>query len=397
MKRYALIYVLLVAVALSACAESGPAHTQVWIDVPLDGVEVEAGTVPVQSHAASRDGIARVELWVNGVLYRSDENPTPGEPVIYVIQPWVPTAPGDYSLQVRAYSTAELASPADQVTVHVSGEATEVTETPTAEFITPTPTGTSTPATDTPTPTDTPVPPTGTQVPPTDTPVPPTDTPIPPTATFTPTPTPQPQIKFWADATTVAAGSCTTVRWETANVKAVFFNGQGLAGIGTHQTCPCSAETHTLDVLLPNEEHDIRTLTINVTGSCVTPTPTPTPTATPDAVPPPAPALQSPSDGWEAPCSTPSVTLEWQAVSDPSGVASYDVDVEYDNAGYWVDYRSLSSTSTSVVLAPAAPATSLCEGTNMRNFRWRVRARDGAGNPGSWSGWFYFKLFVVVY
>ncbi len=192
MKRFTLIYVLLLlAVVLSGCDEIGPASTQVWIDVPFDGAEVEAGTIPVQSHAASRDGIARVELWVNGALYRSDENPTPGEPVIYIVQPWTPTAPGDYTLEVRAYATDDTASDPESVTVHVVGEVAEVTETPTAEFLTPTtvPSITATvPPTDTPTipPTDTPtIPPTDTPTIPPDTPtIPPTDTPtIPPDTT----------------------------------------------------------------------------------------------------------------------------------------------------------------------------------------------------------------------
>ncbi|MFQ6100884.1 MAG: Ig-like domain-containing protein [Anaerolineae bacterium] len=205
MKRFTLLHILLLlAVVLSGCGEAGPARTQVWIDVPLNGAEVEAGTIPVQSHAASRNGIAHVELWVNGTLYRSDENPTPDEPVIFVIQPWIPTAPGDYTLEVRAYSTDDTASAPESVTVHVTGEVAEVTETPTAEFLTPTPvppTDTSIPPTDTPIPpTYTPVPPTYTPVPPTFTPVPPTFTPIPPTytpipPTFTPIPpSPTPTI-----------------------------------------------------------------------------------------------------------------------------------------------------------------------------------------------------------
>ncbi|MBU0703012.1 MAG: hypothetical protein KKC18_04020, partial [Chloroflexi bacterium] len=73
MKRFGSIYVLLLlVVALSGCDGAGPATTRIWIDVPFDGAEVEAGTIPVQSHAASRNGIARVELWVHGALYRSD-------------------------------------------------------------------------------------------------------------------------------------------------------------------------------------------------------------------------------------------------------------------------------------------------------------------------------------
>jgi len=375
MKRFGSICVLfLLALTLSGCDGAGPASTRVWIDVPFDGAELEAGTIPVQSHAASREGIARVELWVNGALYRSDENPTPDEPVIYVVQPWVPTAPGDYTLEVRAYSTDDTASDPASVTVRVTGEVVDVTETPTAEFLTPT----SAPSTDTPTP------PTDTPIPPTDTPIPPPHTPIPPTGT------PQPQISFWVDNATLQAGSCTTVHWETANVKAVYFDGQGVVGTGTYQTCPCSSETHTLDVLLLNNEHDIRTVDIAVTGSCVTPSPTP------DTVPPPAPALQSPEDGWEGDCAIDQVDLTWRAVSDPSGVTAYKVGVEYDNAGYWVLYGTLGSTTTSAALQPVPPDTSFCPRASYRHFRWRVRAIDGAGNQGNWSDWFYFSLYVRV-
>nr|HID13623.1 sigma-70 family RNA polymerase sigma factor [Anaerolineae bacterium] len=85
---------------------------------------------------------------------------------------------------------------------------------------------------------------------PTPTPLAPTATPRPWTATPTPPPTPAPHIAFWADATTVQAGTCTTVRWETEHVQAVFFNGQGVPGLGFHQTCPCVTESHILDVLL---------------------------------------------------------------------------------------------------------------------------------------------------
>jgi hypothetical protein len=128
------------------------------------------------------------------------------------------------------------------------------TNTPTA-----TPTGTPTPTT---TPTSTPTPtatPTGT---PTSTATP-TNTPTP---SITPSPTPS--ISFWADPNPVQAGFCTTVHWETANVQAVFFDGRGVAGVDTHKTCPCNPENHTLDVLLRDDTHDIRTLTVNVTGSC---------------------------------------------------------------------------------------------------------------------------------
>jgi hypothetical protein len=191
MKQLRLICGLLLlfvsAAVLSGCDEVGLGGTQVWIDVPLDGVELEAGVIPVQSHAASRSGIASVELRVNGVLHRTDASPTPDEPVIYVVQPWVVTGPGEYRLEVVAVANDESTSAPDSVTVHVTGEiATPVSETPTAEFFTPTPTPTP-PPTDTPTATPIPPTPAPTSVP---TPVP---TPV-PTSVPTPVPTPVPTL-----------------------------------------------------------------------------------------------------------------------------------------------------------------------------------------------------------
>jgi len=355
---------------LSGCDGAGPASTRVWIDVPFDGAELEAGTIPVQSHAASREGIARVELWVNGALYRSDENPTPDEPVIYVVQPWVPTAPGNYTLEVRAYATDDTASDPASVTVRVTGEVVDVTETPTAEFLTPTSAS----------PIDTPIPPTDTPIPPTDTPIPPTDTPIPPTGT------PQPQISFWVDNATLQAGSCTTVHWETANVKAVYFDGQGVVGTSTYQTCPCSSETHTLDVLLLNNEHDIRTVEIAVTGSCVTPTPT----NPPDTAGPTISNIAASSDIilWPSGC-TPNEVSVSASVIDPSGVSAVKltyrvVDAGGRREGTWQSLP-MSQTATAIYAATIGGAElqlSLDPPTSGVNtvLEYYVQARDTYSN-----------------
>jgi len=364
-----LLPLLLLTPLLSGCDGGGLGRTQVWIDIPLDGTEIEAGTVPVQSHAASREGIARVELWVNGELYRSDDNPSPDEPVIYVIQPWIPTGPGEYHLEVRAYATDGTASEPAGVTVTVVGEAAEATMTPTAEFATPTPPPEPTePSTPTPA-TLTPTPPLPTITP----------TPLPPTPPFTPTP--EPYIAFWADADTVQAGSCTTIHWETSNVQAVFFDDQGVPGVGTHQTCPCSPETHTLDVLLQDGSHDVRTLTINVTGSCVTPTPTPDLTAPP--VPEPLePGNPDPDDVEGVNCP---VTLRWSAVSDPSGVV-YRVALETNSTGYWTPVNTWYPVhDTQLEVSGSYCQTGLI-------YRWRVQAEDGAGNQSGWSRWLHYGI-----
>jgi RNA polymerase sigma-70 factor (ECF subfamily) len=199
----------------------------------------------------------------------------------------------------------------------------------------------------------------------------------PPTLTPTPTPTPSPYIEFQADATTIPAGTCTTVRWKTAHVQAVYFNGNGVPGVGFHQTCPCKDETHTLDVLLPNGSHDVRQITIRVTGSCVSPTP--------DLQGPPAPTSLTPSGGTVFSCRT-IVTLSWKAVKDPAGVTGYHVRLERQvgRAGWeLVDtWGPIGGAQTNVTVSCGL------------GYRWAVRAEDGLGNLGPWSTWATFGIGI---
>jgi RNA polymerase sigma-70 factor (ECF subfamily) len=260
---------------------------------------------------------------------------------------------------------------------------------PTRPALLPTDTSTAIPPTPTstarPTHTPTEIPPTATPVVPMSTPTPvPTHTPSPiPTHTPTPTPpptlttTPAPFIEFTADANTVPAGTCTTVRWKTEHVQAVHFDGNSVLGEGSHQTCPCTDETHTLDVTLPDGSHDVREITIHVTGSCVSPTP--------DTQGPPAPTSLTPSDDVILPCRR-TVTLSWDAAKDPSGVAGYYIRLEKRVNKAWElvdEWGPLNGTETGV----PAPSCGL-------GYRWAVRARDGAGNWGPWSPWATFGIGV---
>ena len=99
----------------------------------------------------------------------------------------------------------------------------------------PTPTPTLTP-----TPTETPLPPTTTF-----TPQPPTATFTrpPPTATFTPQP---PFVNFTVDHVQVGLGQCTTLRWDSGNIQALFLDGQGVAGKGTRDVCPTGTTVYSL-------------------------------------------------------------------------------------------------------------------------------------------------------
>lgn len=90
--------------------------------------------------------------------------------------------------------------------------------------------------------------------------VPPTSTPIletptrvqltaSPTSALPPgSPTPV-DANFRADATTIAAGACTTLRWEAENAQTVFFDGQPTTVNGTTEVCPTTTRRYTLLVI----------------------------------------------------------------------------------------------------------------------------------------------------
>jgi hypothetical protein len=183
-------------------------------------------------------------------------------------------------------------------------------------------------------------------------------------------------INFWADDDTVAAGSCTTIHWETANVQAVFLDGQGTSGTGSLQTCPCTQETHTLEALLTDGSSQVRTVVINVTGSCASPTPPP------DTTPPPVPEPFVPADELEVSCRTTQV-LSWLPVDDPSGVHYY-VTLEYQVAtDQWQEVDQWGPLNDKQIEVDVDCGI---------YYRWRVRAQDGVGNTSAWSEWYHFSV-----
>jgi hypothetical protein len=162
------VVILLVAVAFGAYlytqrGEKVAEGPTVVINPPPSGSQVQVGQeVIVQATANDSRGVTRVELLVNGVLYHSDVSPNPQGQSPFIYQhSWQASAPGTYTLMVKAYNTAGGISQPATITVNVIGAATptpgEATATPTPGEPTATPTATSTPVPDTPTATWTPV------------------------------------------------------------------------------------------------------------------------------------------------------------------------------------------------------------------------------------------------
>jgi hypothetical protein len=237
--------------------------------------------------------------------------------------------------------------------------------------------GTPPPTTVTPTLTRTPIilPPPITLIVPSHTPTRTPTTPAPP-----PTCSGTPSIaSFYAYPTTIAAGQSSTLTWgAVTNADSVSIE-PGIGGVatpGSTTVTPNTTTTYTLTARCGNNTATRQAIVTVTSAPPITSTFTPTP----DTQGPPAPNQVSPSGTLS--CRS-SVTLDWNAVSDPSGIKTYYVKLERQvTPGNWQSAGGWTTSST------AQSASVQCGGI----YRWQVRAEDNAGNDGPWSGFMNFSI-----
>jgi hypothetical protein len=389
-RKYSLLTLLILVSLLASC--NLPASTggvSVWLDVPLDGLAFDAPQpIKIEGHASSANGISRIEIWINGALLTTINNPPMQGNLTTFNLEWTPPAEGEYTIQALAFSADGTASLPDSARVTfgastppppggcptpVGGGPTPVScdVTPTPLIACPSPVGGG------PTPVSCDVTPT----PPIACPSPVGGGPTPVSCGVTPPPPGGAVVQFWADPSTITAGACTTLRWHVENVSRVVFGGVDQPFDGSYRDCLCSNQRYTLTVIHLDGREERRSVDIAVTGSCVTPT-SPPPA---DTTPPPAPTLQVPANGLTLSCRG-SQSLVWLPVDDASGIAEYQVQVQrHAGDNNWQP-------------APGSPFSGIYDKQTTISvecgwyYRWRVRAVDGAGNVGPWSDWFEFAV-----
>lgn len=233
-----------------------------------------------------------------------------------------------------------------------------------------------------------------------------------PTATATPepgAPTPIPTLfaRFWADATNLDAGQCTTLRWQTDHAARIELNGEGVPGsYSEEQVCPCADQSYTLRVVGHDGTVEESTITLNIRGACTpvppgstaTPTRTPRPTRTPTPrptrtrpIPTTTPRLtQTPHDAQTAPTTTPSPTAHIHSPlampEIPTSMAAVSVlPSPTPNTAGFVPTRTPAPTGPGNVRdanarsgsAPGWPVIALLGGSGL----------IGAGGWGIWRAW----------
>jgi len=346
--------VLILTSLLAACGGQAVriGGTYVWIDVPLDGLVVPPGQpVQVEGHASHPDGIRRVELFINGQLQETLPDPEMTGNLASFAYQYTPPEPGDYTIQVVAYSAEDVASQPDSARIRV-GE-------PEEEALAPETTLTETP---------TAVP--GVTITPTE------------IITLTPTPPSAPEavVEFWAEPEEIKAGDCATIRWHVENVESVVYGGVSQPFDGSDLACLCETAYYPLVVTYLDRTTEKFTLEIKVAGSCPTEVPE-------DTTPPPVPVLSVPANGLDVGCKA-SQTLAWLPVEDPSGISGYKIRVQrHAGDNNWQDVSgSVFESATKSISVPVECGW---------YYRWRVRAIDGNGNQSEWSDWSQFAVLLT--
>jgi len=333
---YFLIALFLFTLVITGCDSVLPGGNYVWIDVPRDGhIYPELQPVIVEGHATGPEGITRIELYVDGDLWRGVDEPEMKDDLALFEIEWLPPDLGEYTLQAVAYGPGGEASQYDQTTISFGGETA-----------TPTPVISVTPVIS-----------------------------ITPTLTDTPTPLPPagPNVKFWADPETIDAGNCTDIHWQVENVQSVVFGGVEQPLEGVFQACLCKGETYTLTVTDLEGVVEKYRVNINVIGSCK------------DTQPPPAPVGSSPANGASLSCKS-SQGISWSAVSDESGISQYRLQVERHSGDN--NWKAVPGSVFTGITGTSKNVPVDCGWY----FRWRVLAVDGEGNKSPWSSWWKFVV-----
>lgn len=261
---------LCLSLVLASCAptalevvHSGP---RAWIGAPRDGSELSPGEVPVLCHAFAREGVAYVELLVNGAYAgRAANAEDPEATHLDAELSFQATRAGTYELQCRTTDQEGATGVSDLVTVVVGADVRLIIDATPALMASPTSTGPPAGASPTmgvpeETPTSTGIPSataTSTSMP--------TATPSSTPSSTATTPPPPRIVAFNVSRQQITGGECVTFNWRVEGYPTeIFFDGEGVTSPDSRDRCPEETTTYSLSATGPGGE-DSASLVVEVT------------------------------------------------------------------------------------------------------------------------------------
>lgn len=106
----------------SSSTESQVAAIEAGVDSPANGASLALEPVDISYHASSTDGVAAVELSINGEVVSSIATPGSDQKVVAMKYTWQPTVSGSHTIRVRAQSSAGNWSDYSVATVNIEGK-----------------------------------------------------------------------------------------------------------------------------------------------------------------------------------------------------------------------------------------------------------------------------------
>ena len=121
------VLTVVAALLLAGCAgATGAAGPQAWIDAPMNDSTHPLAPMEIVLHGADPDGVAMVELSVNGEVLSRRPPESTDLPLVTSRVAWDPRAPGEYTLTARAQNHAGVWSAQSSSRVTLAGPVARV-------------------------------------------------------------------------------------------------------------------------------------------------------------------------------------------------------------------------------------------------------------------------------
>jgi hypothetical protein len=337
MKRFHPLLLFFFVGLLTACAGAQGARASIWIEVPIQGLEFQLGDeVHVEGHVVNTSEVYGVELWANENMLDTIDVVDRGS-LLHFEHFWTPPQVGEYLITVVSLSEGESGSGEDTVTIRVTSEDEMAIHEPavTEEVDQPDPTVTVTEV-----------------------------------CTASVTATKNANCRFGPNMVFNVLGYL--LKDETAPIDGRLADNSWWLIPNPDRAGQCWIASTVVQAECVGDDIPI---------VAAPPTPTPEPV---DSTPPPVPSPAYPIGGQSIACMS-QVNLAWHPVSDDSGIAGHQVQMESGPA-----YSNVPGSPWNTGDGNKHQVDIQCGGF----YRWRVRAQDGEGNWSNFSSWAYFEVIL---
>ena len=183
-----------------------------------------------------------------------------------------------------------------------------------------------------------------------------------------------PQVSFWADQYSIAAGGCSTLHWDVEGAQAVYMDRNGVVGHGSQSVCPETTRAFVLRVVSACGELEY---------------PVEIKVVQPQALP--APLQISPPNGSVFDHVPRTTTLEWEDVPhDPYTDITYCVEIDCYHCCGWNTWCTDVGVTFYEVVCGLHKTWYTFDFVGAQPGRWRVWAVE-SGQEGAKSGWWEFR------